>query len=84
MSLIASVERYELSQSYKISSPGDDVCFVRIYPAGSRRFSMYSIASAANGTVIPKPVKTAGKILACIIGVLFLAAFLQVLISRLK
>ena len=83
MKLIASVERYELSQTYTISSLKDDYCFVSIYPAGRSRFSMYTIVSA-NGTMIPKPVKTAIKVLLYMLGIIFAAALIKVAISRLR
>ncbi len=83
MMLLASVEKYELAQSYTISSVKDDVCYVAIYPAGRERYGMYTIVSA-NGTLIPKPVKTAGRVLLYTIGALFIAAFLKVAVSRLR
>lgn len=83
MSLIASVEKYELAQTYTISALKDDYCFVSIYPAGKEKSGMYAIVSA-NGTMIPKPVKTAVKVLLYTLGLIFAAAFIKVVISRLR
>ena len=81
LSLVASVEKYELAQSWSVSSVKTDYCFIRIYPGDRERYSMYSIVSA-NGTLIPKPVKTSAKILIFTLGIIFAAAFIKVTISR--
>ncbi|MCL1864365.1 MAG: hypothetical protein FWF73_00960 [Spirochaetes bacterium] len=83
MSLIISKDYKEAEQSYTLKSSKDDYCFVKVYPPGTERFAMYSIISA-HGYIIPPVVTLSIKILAAIIGAIFLAALIQVVISRLR
>lgn len=83
LSLVVSVEKYELSQTWTISSAKTDYCFITVYPGGNGRYGMHSIISAG-GTLIPKPVKTAAKILLYTLGFIFAAAFIKVAVSRFR
>lgn len=81
LSLVASVEKYDLTQSWSISSLKTDYCYITVYPEGNKRYGMHSIISTS-GTLIPKPVKTAAKILVITLGIIFAAAFIKVAVSR--
>ncbi len=81
LSLVASVEKYELSQTWTISSATTDYCYITIYPGSHGRYGMHSIVSAS-GTLVPKPVKTAAKVFLYTLGFIFAAAFIKVAASR--
>jgi hypothetical protein len=83
MSLIISKDYKDTEQSYTMKSLKDDYCFVKIYPSGKERFAMYSIISA-HGYIIPTVVTLSIKILLALIGIILLAALIQVVISRLR
>ncbi len=83
MSLIVMRDFQETAQSYNIISLKEDYCFVKIYPSGKERFIMHSVVSAY-GAAIPPGVTYAVKIILAVLGVVFLAAFLKVAISRLR
>lgn len=82
-SLIVSKEIYEKIQSYTLKSPRNDYCFIEVYPGSGERWKMFSIVSAKGADIPPVAVKT-GKYILYGIGLLFLAAFIKVAISRLK
>lgn len=82
-SLLVSKEIYEKVQRYTIKSAKDDYCFIEVYPGGKERWKMFSIVSA-RGAEIPPQVIKAGRYFLYVIGILFLAAFIKVAISRLK
>lgn len=83
LSLIIAKDFQETSQSYNMISLTEDYCFVKIYPSSRERFKMHSIVSAY-GAVIPPEVTFAVKIILAVLGAVFLAAFLKVVISRLR
>jgi len=83
MELIASVDRWDLSQAYNIKSEDDDYCFIKIYPSSADRFGMYAIISA-KGPVFSQGVKITLSVIASIIVLIFTAAFIKVIISRIK
>jgi len=81
--LIISREIYEKEQSYTLKSSKNDYCFIEVYPGGAERWKMFAIVSARGAEISPQIVKT-GKYILYGIGILFLIAFIKVLISRLK
>lgn len=81
--LLISKEIYKQEQDYTIKSTKDDYCFIKVYPGNSERWSMYAIVSAQGAVIPPYAVKIA-KWIGLFFLVLFIAAFLKVLISRLK
>jgi hypothetical protein len=81
--LIVSREIYEKNQSYTLKSSKDDYCFIEVYPGGKERWKMFAIVSARGAEISPKIVRI-GKYILYGIGLLFLVAFIKVLISRLK
>jgi hypothetical protein len=83
MSLIISKDYRKAEQSYTIKSLKDDYFVVKVYPYSKERFAMFSIVSA-HGYVIPAAVILAVKIFAALIGIILLAALIQVIISRLR
>lgn len=82
-SLLISKEIYEKTQSYTLRSAKNDYCFIEVYPGGEERWKMFSIVSARGAEISPKVIKI-GKYILYGIGILFLAAFIKVAISRLK
>jgi hypothetical protein len=83
MELTVSVDRRDLSQTYNIMSKDDDYCFIRIYPSTSSRFDIFAIISA-KGAIFSKGVKITLALFVSIIVLIFTAAFIKVLLSRLK
>lgn len=81
--LIVSREIYEKNQNYTLKSFKNDFCFIEVYPGGKERWKMFAIVSARGAEISPKIVQT-GKYILYGIGILFLAAFIKVLVSRLK
>jgi hypothetical protein len=81
--LITSREIHEKEQSYTLKSSKDDYCFIEVFPGGRERWKMFAIVSARGAEISPQIVKI-GKYILYGIGILFLAAFIKVLISRLK
>jgi len=83
MNLTASVDSRDLSQAYNIISEYDDYCFIKIYPSSSSRFDIFAVISA-KGAIYSKGVKITLALFAAIIMLIFIAAFIKVLLSRLK
>ena len=83
MTLMISKDYQDAEQSYRIKSSKDDYCFVKVYPPGNVRYSMFSIISAHGYAISPVLILSI-KILVLVIGVIFLLALIQVVISRLK
>lgn len=83
MHIIASIDSQDLYNTWNIISNEDDICFVRIYPASSSRFGIFAIVSA-KGAIISQGVKITLAVIASIFILIFIAAFIKVLISRLK
>lgn len=82
-SLIVSKEIYETSQNFTLKSAKNDYCFIEVYPGRNERWKMFSIISAKGAEIHPDVIKT-GKYVLYGIGILFIAAFIKVAISRLK
>jgi hypothetical protein len=83
MGLIAAVDKQELYNTWNIISPDEDICFAKIYPSSSSRFGIFAIISA-EGAIISKGVKITLAVIASIFILIFIAAFIKVLISRIK
>lgn len=83
MELITTVDNWDLKQTYNIISEDDDYCFIKMYPSSPGRFDTYAIISA-KGAVFSTGVKITFAILASIIILIFTAAFIKVLLSRIK
>lgn len=83
MGLIAAVDKQELYNTWNIISPDEDICFVKIYPSSSSRFGIFAIISA-EGAIISKGVKITLAVIASLFILIFIAAFIKVLISRIK
>lgn len=83
MELISSIDNQELYNTWNIISPDEDICFIKIYPSSPSRYGIYAIISA-QGAIISKGVKITLAVIASIFILIFIAAFIKVLISRLK
>ncbi|HRX46299.1 MAG TPA: hypothetical protein P5120_02170 [Spirochaetota bacterium] len=81
--LMISREIYTKEQSYTLKSSKNDYCFIEVYPGGTERWKIFAIVSARGAEISPKIFKI-GKYILYGIGMLFLAAFIKVLFSRLK
>ncbi len=81
--LMTSREIYAKEQSYTLKSSKNDYCFIEVYPGGTERWKIFAIVSARGAEISPKIFKI-GKYILYGIGILFLAAFIKVLFSRLK
>ena len=81
--LMTSREIYAKEQSYTLKSSKNDYCFIEVYPGGTERWKIFAIVSARGAEISPQIFKI-GKYILYGIGILFLAAFIKVLFSRLK
>lgn len=81
--IIVSKEIYEKNLSYTLKSSKNDYCFIEVYPGGNERWKMFAIVSARGAEISPEIFRI-GKYFLYGIGILFLAAFIKVFISRLK
>ena len=81
--LMTSREIYAKEQSYTLKSSKNDYCFIEVYPGGTERWKIFAIVSARGAEISPKIFKI-GKYILYGIGMLFFAAFIKVLFSRLK
>ena len=81
--LMISREIYTKEQSYTLKSSKNDYCFIEVYPGGTERWKIFAIVSARGAEISPQIFKI-GKYILYGIGILFLAAFIKVLFSRLK
>ena len=83
MSMIASVENSSLSQTFDIDSQEKDYCFVKIYPADSSRFHIFSILSA-EGYPLSFEFINIKNIAIMAVSLIFLTALVKVSVSRLN
>ena len=83
MRLLALIDSQNLYNTWSMISKEDDICFVRIYPSSSSRFGIFAIISA-KGAIISQGVKISLAVIASVFILIFIAAFIKVLISRLK
>lgn len=83
MHLLTLVDSQNLYNTWNIISKEDDICFVKIYPSSSSRFGIFAIVSA-KGAIISQGIKISLAIIASIFILIFIVAFIKVIISRLK